>query len=355
MRSIINSVSITDVLGIVPAHVSHFDDEVANYRQDPASSEKLKKLMGYGTHHLSRPGTTVSDMAEFGFRDLVTRGRLSPDEVGALVLVTQTPDFVLPATSSYLHGKLGLTEAAHCLDINDGCNGFIKGLHTAAMILTTTDVECVVLVTGDVLSQRTSPEDRNSFPLIGDAVALTVVRKNEGAKPICFDLRNDGLGYDRIMIPAGAARLPVSDDALARVPDVEGNTRSKMDLHMQGRDVFTFTQTIVPDFLEDFFEWTGLDAKTIDRVYFHQANAFIIDRLRKRLQLTETQAPDGVIRRYGNSSSATIPMAIAAESSPEVGRSIACGFGVGLAWGAATLDLTELAFKTIISYGEDNG
>jgi 3-oxoacyl-[acyl-carrier-protein] synthase III len=352
VRTILHGIRITDVLGVVPTHASRFDDEITNYRQDPASSEKLKTVMGYDTHRLALEGTTVSALAAHGIRHLADLDRLASSEIGALVLVTQTPDYPLPATSSVLHGLLGLDESTYCVDVNDGCNGFVKGLHLAASIMVSSDLHCAVLVTGDVLSQRTSPFDRNSFPLIGDAVAITVLRKDSLAPPLRFDLRNNGTGYDRIMIPAGGSAEPASPETMERKVDEEGNARSRTELVMLGRDVFTFTQTVVPRFLEEFLAWSELPAATLGRLYLHQANAFIVDRLRKRFKLDDTRAPDTVIRTYGNSSSATIPMSIAADKAPRTGPSVACGFGVGLAWGAVELDLSHLGSSDIIEFGE---
>lgn len=355
MKATIAGVRITDVVGVVPTGVSRFDDEIANYGQDAASSEKLKAVMGYDTHRLAPEGITVSDLALKGFGHLFEKGRLAPADIDALVLVTQTPDYPLPATSSYLQGVLGLDEATYCVDINDGCNGFVKGLHYAASLMAGSDLSCAALVTGDVLSQKTSPYDRNSFPLIGDAVAITILRKDAAAPEIRFDIRNDGRGFDRIMIPAGGSRLPSSPALQERTVDEDGNARSPSELVMQGRDVFTFTQTVVPRFLDGFLAWVGLDAASLDRLYLHQANAFIVDRLRKRFKLDEVRVPDTVIRKFGNSSSATIPMAIAADSGHERGRAVACGFGVGLSWGAATIDLGGLVVSEVIELGETNG
>lgn len=352
MRAIIHNVRLTHIKGVVPPGISHFDDEVSGYTQDIESSAKLKKLMGYGTHRIAQNGETVSDLAHFGIRELVTGGALDLDSIGALVLVTQTPDYVLPATSSYLHGKLGLAEETYCVDINDGCTGYIKGLHAVTSLFSASDIQRAILVTGDVLSRRVSKKDRNSYPLIGDAVTVSVVERDAGAKPIYFDLRNDGRGYDRIIIPAGGARQAATPDSFVSHADPEGNERSEMDLRMQGRDVFTFTQTVVPAFLDNFFEWAGHQPDSLEKLYLHQANAFIIDRIRRRFGLTGSVVPDTVIRQYGNSSAATIPMAIASDNNARPAKCVLGGFGVGLSWGAASIDLSNLSSADVSTFGD---
>jgi 3-oxoacyl-[acyl-carrier-protein] synthase-3 len=280
-------------------------------------------------------------LASKGISELISRGLLHSKEVAALYFVSQTPDYVIPPTSSFLHGQFNLLTDAYCADINDGCNGYLKGLFEAMSFLYSTNTDCAILVAGDVLSPLVSRRDRNSFPLIGDAATVTVIRRNkswEGEK-ISISIRNDGVGFDKLIIPAGGARQRIIGDEEDEI-DGEGNWRSVRNLRMNGRDVFAFTQTIVPSFLKEVMESDGLKSSDINRFYLHQANAFIIDRLRKKLGVTPEQMPDRVIKNYGNSSSGTIPMLIASE--PKQDRfldCLLCGFGVGLSWGAASLKL----------------
>jgi 3-oxoacyl-[acyl-carrier-protein] synthase III len=120
---------------------------------------------------------------------------------------------------------------------------------------------------------------------------------------------------------------------------------------MQGRDVFAFTQTVVPDFINSFLNDRGLSSLNIDLFLFHQANSFIIDRLRAKLGIPKQKMPDQVIRVYGNSSSGSVPMCIA-NMPPQQSRIkvMACGFGVGLSWGAALFELDKLDFCEIIDF-----
>lgn len=350
MHAYFNSVRISAVIGVVPSSVSYFDDEVSNYSHDLSSNLKLKEVMGYGEHRVVTGNTTTCDLASAGMSALMSRGLLNADEVNALFFISQTPDYVIPPTSSFLHGKFNLPADAYCVDINDGCNGYIKGLFEAFSFLNSTKTECAVIVAGDVLSPLVSRRDRNSFPLVGDAATVTVIRRNKSwaDEKISISIRNDGRGFDKLIIPAGGARQKVIGNEVDEL-DAEGNWRSICNLRMNGRDVFAFTQTVVPSFLQEIIEMSGLKSSDVHRFYLHQANAFIIDRLRRKLGASTDQMPDRVIRKYGNSSSGTIPMLIATEpKGDEILRCVLGGFGVGLSWGAANLMLQPAVSQGVL-------
>lgn len=341
MKAVFNSFRISSVIGVVPETVSLFDDELSNYTHDASNSLKLKEVMGYGEHRVVARNITTADLAQVGIEELIKRALVKPDEVAALFFVSQTPEYLIPPTSSILHGIFGLSSHAYCADINDGCTGYVKGLFEALSFLNATGADCALVIAGDVLSPLVSRRDRNSFPLVGDAATVTVIRRNSAwiDEKITVSIQNDGRGYDKLIIPAGGARQPLTGAEVDEL-DPEGNWRSVRNLRMNGRDVFAFTQTVVPAFLQDFMNQEGLKASELERLYLHQANAFIIDRLRKKLGVSIEQMPDRVVKKYGNSSSGTIPMLIASESNLD--RQFHCvlsGFGVGLSWGAVNLKL----------------
>ncbi len=339
MKFVYRDVAITCVVGAVPRNVARFDDEIANYSHDPANSLKLKKLMGYGEHRIEDQQRTVSDYACLMFERLASQGKVVPADVGAVIVVTQTPDYPIPPTSCVIHGRLGLDESAYCLDITDGCTGYVKALNEACMLLQATEARYVLVLAGDILSPKVSRRDRNSYPLIGDAVTLTVVSRQAGHAPTLIQLRTRGADYDKLIIRAGGLRLPATDETREMQVDEDGNFRSLEHLHMQGRDVFAFTQTVVPDFVLANVAGEPQALDRYERLYFHQANAFIIDRLRQKFSADATRMPDRVIRRYGNSSSATIPMLLASEEEGKNMRCLLVGFGVGLQWGLADMEI----------------
>lgn len=352
MQADIGNLAITNLVGVVPKNISYFDNEIENYSHDAESSAKLKKVMGYNQHRVVFKDSTISDMAFAGFKELTSEGVL-PESIDALVVVTQTPDYNIPATSAVLHGLFGLKQDCYCVDINDGCTGFIKGLFEASSLLRNSTARRILLISGDVLSRKVSKKDRNSYPLVGDAVTLCVLDVAEQGIKIEAPLEMffDGRGALALNIPAGGCRLPCSNETTVEKADEEGNIRNLEQLVMQGRDVFTFTQTTVINFLSEF---RSRHCKEFPAMYFfHQANLFILDRLRKALKISETELPTDVITQYGNSSSATIPMAILLAHKNVKDRILGkqvllSGFGVGLSWGAALVNLDKLEFCKII-------
>ena len=125
MKARFAHVKVGGVLGVVPARVSHFDDEMANFSQPVANSRKLKLAMGYDQHRVADAGVTMSDLACHGLRHLVDAGRLDPASIDAIFFVSQTPDYAIPATSAVIHGRYAFPQETYCVDINDGCCGYI--------------------------------------------------------------------------------------------------------------------------------------------------------------------------------------------------------------------------------------
>ncbi len=351
MKARFSGVRIAGVISVVPSKISRFDDELENYSHSHANSQKLKVAMGYDQHRVAPSGVTTSDLACFGLSRLFGAHGVDSASIGAIFFVSQTPDYIIPATSAYIHGKFPFSQDTYCVDINDGCNGFIKALYEASAFLAVTGAERALIIAGDVLSAKVSIHDRNSYPLIGDAATITVVEKTDTRSFLDIQIMNDGRGYDKLIIPAGGARCPSSSTTAELHTDEDGNRRATDHLVMQGRDVFAFTQTVVPEFMTAFLASHDLVPEDIDLFLLHQANAFIIDRLRAKLGVPKEKVPDQVIRKFGNSSSGTIPMCISnllpIQKRVKV---LACGFGVGLSWGAALFELNRLDFCEVIDF-----
>lgn len=344
---------IAGISVVVPRNISRYDDEIANYDHTPAKARKLKLVMGYDEHRIAEPGTCTSDLVVAGIRRLEEQGHVRLDEIDALVFVSQTPDYVLPPTSSVLHGKLGLREDAYCVDINSGCSGYALGLLQAFMLLQQEGVERVLLCAGDLLSARISPNDRNSYPLTGDAASITLLEKSSDEDVIWSAMMNRGASHEALIIPAGGARLPSSEETKVPFRDADGNVRSQDQLFMAGADVFNFTQSAVPDLVNEVLERSGTSKEEIDYFFLHQANDFIVKKLAERLEVPLAKVPHGIVGKYGNSNSATIPITICStlpDGPQEPLNVVMCGFGVGLSWGVVKMKLSGFEFCSIVEY-----
>lgn len=345
---------IAGLLTVVPANEGSFLEEMKNFNFPVNRSLKLKEVMGYDKHRLVEEGVCVSDLAVHGLRHLFSRGRLDPADIDALILVTQSPDHLMPPTSSIIQGRLNLKQDMFCLDINQGCAGFVVGLIEAFLLLEQPAIRKVVLINADVLSRKTSPKDRNSYPLVGDAASITIVERDAADSVIYANLKMDGTRNEALMIPAGGFRMP-STAATALLEDVgDNNLRAKDHLRMDGSAVFNFVQTEVPPMIERLLAEAAVPVDAVDWFFFHQPNRFMLQKLAEKMRVSTTKMPNNVVEHFGNSSGVTIPMAIASNMSAQLlantYRVCLAGFGVGLTWGSMLLSFGELAFCESIDY-----
>jgi 3-oxoacyl-[acyl-carrier-protein] synthase-3 len=348
---------ISGLLAIVPANERSFVDEMANFNFPLARSMKLKQVMGYDKHRLVDDAGCASDLACFGLEHLFHNGLVRPEEIDALYVVTQSPDYFMPPTSSVIQGRLGLKQDMFCMDINQGCAGFLIGLFQAFLLLDQAEVRKVVLINVDVMSRKVSPKDRNSYPLIGDAAAVTVIERSDDTTPIHANLKMDGTRREALMIPAGGFRLPSSPETAVLEDDGENNFRAKDHLRMDGSAVFNFVQVEIPPLIDDLLKTAHATVEEVDYFLFHQPNRFMLQKLAEAMKVPFDKMPSNIVEHYGNSSGVTIPMAIAHNLRERLtGGSIqAClaGFGVGLTWASMLMRLGPLEFCDLIAFAPE--
>jgi 3-oxoacyl-[acyl-carrier-protein] synthase-3 len=345
---------ISGLLTILPRHERQFLDEMANFNFSPARSIKLKEVMGYDRHRIVEGPVCVSDLAVFGMEHLFAAGKLKREDIDAIVLVTQSPDYFMPATSSVIQGRLGLDNDMICVDINQGCAGFLVGLIQGFMLLDQPAIRKVVLINADVISRKVSPRDRNSYPLIGDAASITILERAPDATPIHGNIKMDGTRRDALQIPAGGFRLPSDSKTALLEEDAEGNFRAKDNLVMDGSAVFNFVLTEVPPMIESLMQETGATVDDIDSFLFHQPNRFMLHKLADKLKIPREKMPSNIVENFGNASGVTIPLAIAFNLRTRLleGAVRVClaGFGVGLTWSSMIMTLGPLQFCDMIDY-----
>jgi 3-oxoacyl-[acyl-carrier-protein] synthase-3 len=343
---------ISGLLAVVPAHEQSFLEDMQNFNFPTARSLKLMQVMGYDKHRMALPGVCVSDLAVFGLQHLFDRGLLRPEEMDAIILVTQSPDHFMPPTSSIIQGRLNLKHDLFCLDINQGCAGFVIGLIQAFLLLEQESIRKVVLINADVLSRKTSSKDRNSYPLIGDAASITVVERDAEDTVIHANFKMDGTRREALMIPAGGFRLPCSPETAVLEDVGDNNLRAKDHLRMDGTAVFNFVQVEVPPMIESLLAFAGASMDQVDWFLCHQPNRFMLQKLADKIKVPYAKMPMNVVEHFGNSSGVTIPIAIAlnlgAQLAAEQFRVCLAGFGVGLTWGSMLMRLGRLSFCELI-------
>lgn len=349
-----NNKKITGILTVLPKREVFFEDEMENYNFSTAKSLKLKAALGLNKRRIVEEGVCSSDLCIKGLAYLFETNKLKKEDIDALILVTQTPDYIMPPTSNIIQGHFELKHDMICLDINQGCAGYNIGLNQAFMMLEQEAINKVVLLNADVLSPKVSKQDRNSNPLIGDAASVTIVEKSTDRIEIFSNIKMNGEGALALQIPAGGARLPSSPETAVMQEDASGNFRSKDNLVMKGDAVFNFVQAEVPPMIESLLNKAKVNKDDVDYYMFHQPNRFMLHKVADKIGVSRDKMPSNVVADFGNSSGVSIPVAI----TQNLGASLLenkykiclSGFGVGLTWASMLLEIGPLNFCEIIEY-----
>lgn len=339
------------MLGVLPETIGFFDDEVDNYSFPVKQTMRLKKVMGYNQHRLAKDTSTVSDFATYGLKYMLDEGWIKREEIGAVITMTLCPDHFVPHIGNMVQSNCGLGTDIICMDIAQGCCGFLLGLMQSFMLLDYIGEKKVVLINGDVLSHKVSKRDRNDFPLIGDGVTITIL-ENGGDDDIYYEMHNDGSRGDVLKIPAGAFRMPSNEKTAEMVDQGDGNFRSLDNMHMDGSEVFNFVQIEVPPMLEGAFERNGKTPVDFDWFFFHQPNKFMLQKLAEKAGLPFDRLPMNLVENFGNPSGASIPMTAIfncrEELSSQENKCCLSAFGSGLAWGTIFMNIGPLSHCEMI-------
>lgn len=345
---------ITGILTVLPSREVLFEDEMGNYNFSAAKSLKLKMAMGYNKHRIVEEGVCVSDLCCYGLEYLFQQGKLKREDIDALILVTQSPDYFMPPTSNVIQGRMDLKHDMVCMDINQGCAGFILGLIQAFMLLEQSAIRKVVLLNADVLSRKVSKRDRNSNPLIGDGASITLIERSEENETIWGAIKMDGSRADALMIPAGGFRKPSTSETAEMHEDTNGNFRSLDNLVMKGDEVFNFVQVEVPPMINELLKRAAVEKESVDYYMFHQPNRFMLQKLADKLEIPRDKMPNNIVENFGNSSGVTIPTNITFNLGDKLEKQemqlCLSGFGVGLTWAALLLRVGNLNFCQTINF-----
>lgn len=303
--------------------------------------------MGFEKHRIAADTTSTSDLCVFGIRYLLDERLIDKDDIGAVVVVTITPDHFVPHVGNIIQGKLGFGRDVLFIDIAQGCAGFILGLLEAYLLLDAMPDKKILVVNADVLSHRVSKQDRGSYPLVGDAAAITVVECDESTFAY-VGIEMDGSRRDALIIPAGGSRLPSSPKTLEKVDAGDGNIRSLEDLRMDGQAVFRFVQEDAPVQIESILEFAGVSKEAIDWFFFHQPNEFMLQKLAEKLGVSSDKVPMNIVRNLGNPSGASIPVDMTYNAADDLlsNKRKCClsAFGGGLCCGTIVTDVGNLEF-----------
>ncbi len=299
------------------------------------SVDKIGAKTGIMQRHVVADGEYTSDLAIAAGKRLFAEQGIDPASIDFLIVCSQTPDFILPSLSLLVQAGLGLRTDAGATDITLGCSGYVYALGLASALIDSGQAGTVLVVTADTYTRLLNPADKSVRTLFGDGATATLVTPTERGGLGPFVYGSDGTGAGNLIVPNGGMR-PGSDYPKAD-PAARGLTSNGYDLYMDGPEIFTFTLRVAGDTVDRLLTKAGLTKDDVDEWVLHQANAYMLEHLRKKLQIPEDRFVVE-IADVGNTVSSTIPIALGRRlaGGPRTpgSRSVLLGFGVGLSWGA---------------------
>jgi 3-oxoacyl-[acyl-carrier-protein] synthase-3 len=344
----VGGIAIKGISCSVPAQIERNID-ITN--QPIEDIQKFINSTGIEERRIASEDVCTSDLCIKAAEDLVESLGWEKDSVDILIFVSQTPDYVIPVTSAILQDRLQLSKNCIAFDVPLGCSGYVYGMSIITGMMKAFGLKRGIFLAGDTCSKFISKDDKSTFPLFGDAGSATAFELDDSASRIYFDMGTDGSGYEAIIIPSGGCRSPMSAKVLEQVEQEPGISRNQFQLHLNGMDVFSFGISQAPKTVNNLLNTFSLQKDDVDYFVFHQANMLMNTKIARKLSLPESKTPYS-LKNFGNTSSATIPLTIVTELQEQLKQKdanfVVCGFGVGLSWGTAHLNLkkeTKLIFS----------
>jgi 3-oxoacyl-[acyl-carrier-protein] synthase-3 len=299
-------------------------------RANPSwNADSLFRKTGIRQRHIAKESETSLDFAERTAEKLFRESGISACEVDVLLFCTQTPDYMLPASACVLHERLQLPTKCGAFDFNLGCSGFTYGLWFAKSLVDSGSAKTVLLLVGDTLSRECAAGDQVTVPIFGDgAGGALVCKSSEGALAELGTtvVGTDGRGWRHLKMERGGSRCPVGNRFI----------------EMNGAEIFNFTLTSVEDAIGQLLSSIKEDWGSIDRMLLHQANGFILETLRRRMNFSPERCPIDVAET-GNTSSASLPVLFRRcfdRNELCAGQHcVLAGYGVGYSWAITSIKM----------------
>ena len=289
---------------------------------------------------------TTSDLCYAAAERLITDLGWDHSEIDALVFVSQTADYIQPATACILQDRLGLSNECYAEDVSLGCSGWVYGLSNLGLLLSTGSMKKALLLCGDAKCNRD--------PLFGHAGTATALEYALGADGMKFHFGTDGSGFDVTITPDGGARSQVSPRSF-ELENVDGKLMNRIQTRMKGIDSFSFGLITVPKSVKKLSEHFGFDYLEADYLVLHQANMKLNNMIAKKLKLSPEKVPSSMYH-FGNTSSASIPLTIITQlkdKCKDKTKFICCGFGVGLSWGTIAFETKGMVISDLVEVDDE--
>ena len=295
------------------------------------SDEWIIERTGIRERRIAAPEQALSDLCRPAIEQALAQAGLEASAIDLLIVATVTPDMAVPSTGAILADELGMPDAG-AYDLSAGCTGFMYALAQAYGMMAGGLAERALVAGGDVLSKIMDWTDRTTCVLFGDGAGAVVLERVENGGFLGFELGADGSGGPELYQPAGGSRVPASAETVAG---------GQHFAHMNGREVFKFATRVLVSSAEAILERCGRTIDEVDVYVPHQANVRIIEHAVRKLGISPAKVIVNV-DRYGNTSSGSIPLALAEAQADgrfqEGDLVLMTGMGAGLTWGSALME-----------------
>ena len=321
----------------------------------PGEAEQVIAATGIERRHVCTPDIAVSDLCYKAAEKIIEELGWEKESIDLIALATQNADYLNHPTSFVVHDKLGLPEGTMCLDFFHGCPAWVASLAGIASMVSAGKIKRAILLDGDTVSKGQYALDRESKPLFGDAAVAVALEYEENAPSIYYNFGTKSEDGMAIALTQGGYKNPFTLETLKTKLDLlSGVTAPGTGSdHMDSMDVFSFAITKVPKAIKKLCSEFEINIEDVDKLVLHQANKMIIEAIAKRLKTPLEKVPMS-LKNYGNTTSASIPLTMVTECADDYKtkkqKTLVCGFGTGLAWGAVYFETDKIVVPDVVIY-----
>lgn len=351
--SIFNHVKITGIDYVVPSNICRdVDDYVHLFDNSTKKLERAKKIIGYGKRYSVPEGVTTVDMCIQSAKYLMSKLNINKDTIDAVILVTQTPDYISPSSSHIIQKELELPTSCAAFDVTQGCTGYMYGLWLASSLIESRSANRILLCVGDVAPINRELETKGSLLLFSDSGCATILEYSEEDISSHFIIGSNGYQYESMIIPAGGLRMPINEQVLKTiVVDHDNNKWCLNSSFMDGLAVFDFTMNVIPEHINELLSTSNLRVNDIEFFAIHQANKQILETLAAKSGIPEDKYSSDTFIKYGNTSGTSCILSfLDYYNTHNINKQkpfALISYGIGLSWASAILDFSFLKYADI--------
>jgi 3-oxoacyl-[acyl-carrier-protein] synthase III len=331
----IKNIKIEAISACVPTNeIDNIEFSKKYFNEDLSSI--IKAIGTLKRRECLNPMSSTIDLAKYAAESLFNTGAYDRSDFGAIVFATFSPEKLMPNNASYMQYLLGFEHNIAAFDINHACSGFVYGLWNAGIIAKNMGKK-VLLLDADINSRHVSKRDKSTSLLFGDAGSATIITPEVNENEWNFSFMTDGSKRDSLTV-----NLATKSEDLEYQSSCAASSKRNIDMSMNGEDIFNYVVLQVPKYVRSFLEELEIEITEYDYLIMHQANAFMLRKLARKLEYPLENVPIS-IHKYGNTSSPSIPLNICSEIKDDIinksNNLIVIGMGAGLSTGIASLNI----------------